>query len=124
VVLAFIKHRAVVQLAVAAPLSLGGLVVLGYLALTTASVTGLIRQRAWGFYALYALVVFGTVMLGVSFIPIRLGIMPAPARWVGLTLLNALVLVLAAACHRRLNRENQHAASGMAAGSHPLQTRA
>jgi hypothetical protein len=81
------------------PVSLGGLVVLTYLVLSIASCAGLLLRRRWGFYSLYASVLFGTIMLGVSFIPIPLGFLPIRERWIGPAVLNTIVLIAGAFAH-------------------------
>jgi hypothetical protein len=114
VLITLIAYWGVVRLLAAAPLSVGGLVTLGYLALAIATLSGLLRRRIWGFYALYALLVFGTVTLGISFIPLRLSFVPLRQRWIGLTVLNAVVFALGALGHYWFRRDGHHAPSGAA----------
>ena len=92
----------------AEPFSAGGLVALTYLLLTVASLAGLVLQRRWGFYALYTLVPFATIMLSVRFVPLPLAILPLGQRWIGVVALNVAVLALAVWAHywfRRIPRD-------------------
>ena len=81
------------------PVSLGGLVVLTYLVRSIASCAGLLLGRRRGFYSLDATVLFGTIMLSVSFIPIPLGLLPLRERWIGLAVLNTIVLIAGIFAH-------------------------
>ena len=96
VVVAFVAHWRLVPWFLRDPVSVGGLVFLTYLVLSIASCAGLLRRRRWGFYSLHACVLFGTIMLSVSFIPIPLGFLPVRERWIGLAVLNAIVLMAGA----------------------------
>jgi hypothetical protein len=89
----------------AAPFNLGGGVLLVYLGLSIACLAGLMLARTWGFVALYILVPFGTVMLSVSFVPLSFWFLPVSVRWVGLTLVNAAVLVFAGFAHYWMRRD-------------------
>lgn len=73
------------------PISLLGAVILVYLALAATSIAGLLRGRRWGVYACFALVVYGTVMLSLSLLPVPVQVSPA---WIGLTVANVVVLAL------------------------------
>ena len=89
----------------AAPLSLGGAVLLVYVGLSIACLGGLLVGRVWGFFALYLLVPFGTVMLAVSFVPISFGFLPVSVRWIGLIIVNVAVLTVAGLAHHWLRRD-------------------
>lgn len=92
VVVAFLADWRLVPWFVGDPMSVGGLVFLTYLVLSVAACVGLLRRRRWGFYSFDACVLFGTILLSVPFIPIPLGFLPLGERWIGLTLLNLIVL--------------------------------
>jgi hypothetical protein len=81
------------------PFTLLGLVISPYLALSIASLAGLLLLRPWGFYALYVLIPYSTVMLSVSFVPLPLSVLPLESRWIGLMVLNIAVLFLGAISH-------------------------
>lgn len=87
-----IRYWELLPMVVRQPLSVLGAVILVYLALAATSIAGLLRGRRWGVYACAALVVYGTVMLSLSFFPVPFQVFPA---WVHLTVVNAAVLTLA-----------------------------
>jgi len=95
-VVALIAHWGLVPWFLGDPVSVGGFAFLTYLALSVASCVGLLRGRQWGFYSLYACVLFATIMLSVSFIPIPLGFLPLREHWIGVAVLNAVVLIAGA----------------------------
>jgi len=86
------------------PLTILGLVVFLHLTLLTGSLIGLLLRLPWGFYLVYILVPFSTVLLSISFVPLVPGLLPVEIQWVALTLLNAAVLSLAAFVHLRGRR--------------------
>ena len=100
VIVTLVVHWRLVPWFLRDPLSLGGLVFLVYLGLSVAACAGLLQLRAWRFYSFYASVVFGTIMLSIPFIPMPLGILPVPERWFGLTVLNAIVLIIGVVAQR------------------------
>ena len=114
VLIAGLTYWRVFALLAGAPLSLGGLVVLAYSVLAVGSLAGLWLRRAWGFYALYGLIVYGTIMLGVLFIPVPLGFIPLRERWIAVTALNAAVLVIAGLTHHWSRTDAQGASGGAA----------
>lgn len=97
------------------PLSVGGVVFLTYLTLSIAACAGLVLGRRWGFYSFYAAVLFGTIMLSVSFIPIPLGFLPERERWIGLTAMNLIVLIAGAVAHHWVRVDHSKALSQSAA---------
>ena len=99
VLLALVLYAKVFTLLIVEPVSLGAGVALVYGALSLVSIGGLLRRRVWGFYSLYALVVFATVMLSVAFIPLPLEFVPPQERRIGLTVLNGVVFVLGVLGH-------------------------
>lgn len=109
-----LTHWQVLKLVVAETFELGGLVALVYLVLTIGSLAGLLLRRVWGFYALYGLIPFATIMLSVPFVPLHLAFLPISERWIGLTTLNVAVLVLAAVGHYWFRRTAGHVPSGAA----------
>jgi hypothetical protein len=100
VLITVLRYWELIPTFVRGPLSTVGFVIVLYLALSIVSVAGLFLRRRWGFYALYALVLYGTMILSLSFVPVPLGFLPLERRWIGMTLLNAAVFVLAALVHR------------------------
>ena len=113
VLIQLISYRNVLGLLGAPPLN-GGLIALIYLTLTIASMAGLLLRRSWGFYSLYALVVLGTVMLSIKFVPLRLTFLPLTQRWIGLMVLNVAVLIVAALGHYWSRRDAIHVPSSAA----------
>ncbi|MGH8544835.1 MAG: hypothetical protein ACREX3_14655 [Gammaproteobacteria bacterium] len=98
----------------AGPFTVGGIVALVYLLLTITSFVGLLLIRSWGFYALYALIVFGTVMLSIKFLPVPLTFLPIADRWIGLAMVNLVVFVLTAVAHYWSRRAPAQVAGGAA----------
>jgi hypothetical protein len=94
--------------------TLGGLIAIIWLVLTIGSVVGLLAMRAWGFYALYVLIVVSTIMLSIKFVPVPLTVLPIAQRWIGLAVVNLAVLVLAAVGHYWLRRSPAHLSRGAA----------
>lgn len=84
------RYWELVPMLIRSPTSMLGLVILGYLSLAAASVAGLVLARRWGLYAFGALVVYSTVMLSLSFLPLPRLVSPA---WLELIAVNGLVLV-------------------------------
>ena len=58
---------------------------------------------------------FGTIMLSVKFVPISLGFLPERERWIGLTVLNLIVLAAGASAHYVSRAEHSKALSERAA---------
>ena len=114
-VVACVVHWRIVLLFLGDPLSVGGVVCLTYLTLSIAACAGLVLGRRWGFYSFYAAVLFGTIMLSVSFIPIPLGFLPARERWIGLTVVNLIVLIAGALAHHWVRVDHSKAPSQSAA---------
>jgi hypothetical protein len=105
ILIALLRNGELLPMLVKDPFSLLGLVIFVYLALSIASVVGLLLTRTWGFYLLYILVPFATVMLSVSFVPLWLRFPPADKPWLIPTLWNAAVLGLAALAHHWRRKE-------------------
>src|SRR5688572_5671487 len=88
-----------------APFSDLSLITAGYVGLMLGSIFGLLCDRAWAFYCIYVMIPLTTVLLAISFVPILPGLLPFPLNTIALTILNVLVLVVAAIAHARYSRE-------------------
>jgi len=111
VIVAFVAHWRLVPWFLRNPVSVGGLVFLTYLGLSIASCAGLLRFRRWGFYSLYAYVLFGMIMLSIAFIPIPLGFLPVGKGWIGMAVLNAIVLLVGAFAQHWSRVDASHSAA-------------
>jgi hypothetical protein len=69
-------------------------------ALLVVSIAGLARRRAWGYYAVYALVPVATVLHGVSLVPLVPKLFPVAGRFLAIGAIN--VTVLAAALYAQM----------------------
>jgi hypothetical protein len=100
VLVALWRNQALVPILVRDPVSLGGVLIFAYLVLSTTCIIGLLAERSWGFYLLYILVPFSTVMLSVSYVPVLVKLPPASNPWIIPLLLNAGVVALAVLVQR------------------------
>ena len=100
VLIALWRNEGLIPILIGDPVSLGGAIIFTYLVLSVASIIGLLIQRSWGFYLLYILVPFSTLMLSVSYVPVLVKLPPADKPWILPLLLNAGVIVLAVLVHR------------------------
>ncbi len=76
-----------------------------YPVLAILSVAGLWTLRVWGFYAFYLHLVIGTLLLGVSFLPVLPALLPPELRiWVVIAI-NMLALIAAVVMHRGTSKK-------------------
>ena len=102
ILIAMIRYWELVPMLASDPFTLLGLIILLHLVLSVTSCLGLVLHRGWGFVALYAAVLFGTIILGLSFVPLPLDLLPLERRWIGVALLNGVVLTAGILGHRLL----------------------
>jgi hypothetical protein len=83
-----------------------------HLGLLLAAIVGLLRVRPWGFYCLYVLVPFSTILLSISFVPHLPRPFPPELRPLVLTVANVAVLLVTAAAHAS-HRATRRAPAGV-----------